>query len=548
MNFSPTSPICGKLSVLLYESDQSALDAYVSAFKKIFSLAEFEADIVPIASGGALGNSDEGALFDANYYDILISDVSLGDIENQLGLRFLTKIKDRHPDIFTVAFTGHAITYRSCSNKHRFDLYVDKQRVEVAKYQKYIAAQFQRELRFNPYAIITNRRQEFWPDISDAEWLDLQRIVRRITFTGLPNPEKSYVSNVHLDRIDGGYSGAHVFSLRASTGSGQICIHAILKVARTREPKIAEAIQREVKNYESMVRWHLPYDWRPELLGATSSAHLDALCYTFVSSREEPFEPLRKYVREGHLTAISHAIESIFHPTRRRWYDERNVRSDYSLVPFYLDHCFNEGDSSESELKVFRRTLKQYDTSAPDKIFINELEIPSPNMALFSTPVQSCQSCLIHGDLNTSNVLVSPSGDGTDVTLIDFASTRRGHVFFDFIVFEINLRLDCQKNDSLDIYRRIVQECELNSGKASDVPCAAEILNIREHAAANFKNERWDTYLYGVASFCFSLLTASNLSETNRRILCACICAALIDMKKRHFWPIAHSGTTPIET
>lgn len=529
----------GKLSVLLYESDQNALDAYVHAFRKIFALAGYEADIVPLASGGESTSRDSGALFDNAYFDMLISDVSLGDIGNKLGLRFLTKIKDRHPDIFTVAFTGHPITFRSCSNNYRFDLYVDKERVEVKRYQEYVANLLQRELLINPHAVVKSRREDFWPDMTDAQWLDLQRILRRITFTGPPNAERSHISNLRLRRIDGGYSGAHVFSLQARTGSGQTCVQAVLKVACTDQPEIANAVRSEVSNYKTMVRWHLPYHWRPELLGSASSAHLEALCYAFVSTREEPFETLRKFVREGRAEVVTHAIDSIFHPTRRRWYDARNVRKEDRLVSFYLDHCFGEGPT-ERHLDIFRRTLRHFDTSAPDKVCIGELEVPSPNLMLFGKPAGGCQSCLIHGDLNTSNVFLSTSGDGSDVMLIDFASTRRGHVFFDFIVFEVNLRLDHRERVPFDVQRRIVQERALNNGQSSEVPCAEQILLLRRYAAQNFGDERWDTYLYGVAAFCFSLMTAPNLSEIDHQILASAICAALADLQQRRFLDAAN--------
>lgn len=107
---------------------------------------------------------------------------------------------------------------------------------------------------------------------------------------------------------------------------------------------------------------------------------------------------------------------------------------------------------------------------------------------------------------------MSTSGDGSDVMLIDFASTRRGHVFFDFIVFEVNLRLDCREKISLRHSSKNNSERDFNGWEASDVPCASEILHLRNYAGENLRSV--DGFLYGLASFCFSLLTAPNLPKS----------------------------------
>lgn len=528
-------PASGKLYVLLYDAED-VVAGYAAEFRKIFARAGYDAEITAMACGEDRAEHDDVAIFNTTYFDVFICDVSLGNkMGNQLGLRVLTIVKDSHPDIFTVAFTSLPVTYQRVSNRHRFDLYVDKKLVDTPKYQAFIATQLEQLICINPHAVVKSRRDEFWPGMSDEEWIDLQRIVRCVTYTGSSEHEQAFISNVRLRRIDGGFSGALVFSVQARTGSGQVCVQAVLKVARTSEPDVADSVRREVTNYRRLVRWHLPYHWRPELLGAASSGRLEALCYAFVSTREEPFETLRTFVRVGRVDVVAHAIESIYHPSRRRWYDERNVKKEDRLTAFYLDHCFVEG-GSERELESFRKTLKDFDLSAADRVRVRDLEVRLPNLALFGKPAGSYLSCLIHGDMSTSNVFVSPSGNGSDIMLIDFASTRRGHVFFDFIVFEVNLRLDCRVRGSLSIHDRILQERALNAGRPSEVPCAQEISRLRQCAAENFVDERRDSYLYGMAAFCFSLMASSNLSEVDRQILASCTCAALMDLQERHFW------------
>lgn len=526
----------GRLSVLLYESSQMALNTYVKAFQRVFKLANYDVDIHPLVSGQTGPDGQEDPI-QTKYLDVLISDVSLGDIKNQMGLHFLTSVKEAHPDIFTIAFTGRSISYQTCSANHKFDLYVDKQRIEYDHYQHFISNQLISLLRINPHAEIRGERQKFWPGISDAQWIDLQRLVRRITYSGPPRTdERTHISTVRLEPIEGGLSGAKVFSVLAATGTGQKCIHAVLKVAERQNRETAETVEREISNYDSMVRWHLPYHWRPELLGSSRGAELVGLCYAFVSSQEAPFETLRKYIHAGKHEVVAEAIKSIFHPDRKRWYGRENLKKEESLISFYLDHCFR-GGRSERELDSFRHALRNYDTSAQEVVRIKELEIQMPNIALFAIPAGRCQTCLIHGDLNTGNVFLARTNTGADITLIDFASAGRGHVYYDFIVFEVNLRLDHREVNPFNVYDRILQEQKLNrNDESSKVPFAKEVLLLRQFAAGNFPTERFDTYLWGLAAFCFSLMTATNLSEIDRKILAACISAALVDLQARNYW------------
>lgn len=533
---SPLSPTKGRLAVLLYESSEAALNAYVKAFQHVFKIANYDVEIYPLASGQGNSQGQEN-LFQARYLDVVISDVSFGDIKNQMGLHFLTSIKESHPDIFTIAFTGRPISYQTCSANHQFDLYIDKTRIVLDQYQKFIASQLTSQLRINPHAEIKGDRNQFWPGIKDAQWIDLQRLVRRITYSGPPRPEeRTHISSVRLEPIDGGMSGAKVFSVLATTGTGQKCIHAVLKVALQEDRATAATVKREISNYDSMVRWHLPYHWRPELLGSSNGGNLVGLCYAFVSSQEAPFETLRQYIHAGKLDVVSDAIKSIFHPERKRWYGKENLKKDESLTGFYLNHCFI-GGRFERELETFRHALRTYDTSGAETVQINGMEVQFPNIALFATPAGPCQTCLIHGDLNTGNVFLARTNTGADISLIDFASAGRGHVFYDFIVFEVNLRLDHREEEPFSIYDRILEEQKLNQDDGrSKVPFSAEIIMLRHFAANNFPTERFNNYLYGLSAFCFSLMTAKNLSEIDRKILSACISAALVDLKARKFW------------
>src|SRR3546814_11062486 len=73
------------------------------------------------------------------------------------------------------------------------------------------------------------------------------------------------------------------------------------------------------------------------------------------------------------------------------------------------------------------------------------------------TGVQTCalpisargyRSCVIHGDLNSDNVVVGPNG--APVQLIDFPRTGRGHVYQDLVSLEASVRINYPAAASYD--------------------------------------------------------------------------------------------------
>src|SRR3546814_14063372 len=74
---------------------------------------------------------------------------------------------------------------------------------------------------------------------------------------------------------------------------------------------------------------------------------------------------------------------------------------------------------------------------------IGATAFPSICGVLFSSPTaRGYRSCVIHGDLNSDNVVVGPNG--APVQLIDFTRTGRGHVYQDLISLEANVGINYQ--------------------------------------------------------------------------------------------------------
>lgn len=533
----------GKLCVLMIDSSREVLEEYRGKFARIFSAAGYVPEItVSGAAGDDVLSHDE---FESRYYDVVVCDVSLGkDAKDTLGLQVLDSIRHNHPGIFTIAYSRFNLTYNQCSEFYQFSLFVNKQRLPNRGYEAYLVQALREHLRVNAHAYIANDGSPLWEGCLLRHVLDLNRAVRKLTYTGLhvlldddgaAAPHQEAVNKVTLHRMTGGFSGAVVLRVQAQTKSKVRCVQAILKVALTENREAAASLQRELVNYRQYVRWYLPYHWRPELLGATTEGSLSVICYAFVSSDEEPFETLSSMIAKKNCAAIEMAIESIFQPKVQRWYHHRNVEANESLNDFYLRKCFGVNATYTAQTDVFRREVREY-TIDSNSFEISGQRCLFPEVALLGEPAGRCQSCLVHGDLNTRNIFISRRGQLRDVTLIDFSETGRGHVFFDFIVFEVSLRLDMSVGDTRALARRIAQEQALNAGQGSDLPFTASIQTLRTYARNNFPNERYDSYFFGLAVYSFSLLNAHNLSPGQVTALSACVCAALMDLGQRGFW------------
>jgi hypothetical protein len=186
---------------------------------------------------------------------------------------------------------------------------------------------FQKHLQINASAYVpTDFLQQDVGTFFTRHLLDLNRAVRKLTFTRTTGVRNEDVGEVRLKRLPSGFSGALVFQMTAYTNTQFPCVQAILKIALNKNRIAVDALERELTNYRAYVRWYLPYHWRPELLGEVSEGSMKVICYAFVSSDDEPFQTLATLIAKGNYVAIDAVIDSVFQPKFQRWYHRDNNR------------------------------------------------------------------------------------------------------------------------------------------------------------------------------------------------------------------------------
>jgi len=531
----------GKLCVLLYESDDSMVKTYRDAFVEVFRAAGYEADIHALTKKHR--EFEDPDLTSKRYFDVVISDVSFGQtVGNTVGLATLTEIKKRHPGLFTIAYTLQGITYNQCVESFRFDLFVGKLALKRPEYVEIVARQIRELLRINPHGYLADGVESAWPGITQAEYIDLTRVVRKITYAGEADSHSPRIEAISLAPEEGGYSDARVFQMMATTERRFTCVQAVLKIATAKLPRAIAALRQESLNYRRYVRWYLPYYWRPELIAEADEGSMSGICYALVSAWNVIPRTLTHWLQSSRLDAIDAAIDSIFHPKFQRWYDPRNVQLESHIDHWYLNRYFDH-----ASFEWHQQMLSGYIERQPaeDRLWLDGERLLERNVgaALFGRNSWGrFRSCIVHGDLNTSNVFLGPMAQGedqfTEVSFIDFASTGRGPVFHDFVVFEINVRLYFSTLEVMTLRQAMEAERALLRGDGGSLPYGAQLLKLRQYASENFAGEPVGNYVFGIAAFSLSLLTAPNLTDDQRQRLAACILANVGELKRIGYWDV----------
>ena len=539
-----SAPWHGRLSVLLYESSQRMVDTYSRQFVEVFKEAGYpNAHVLGVSPGHRLFSDD--ALPSRYYFDVVICDASFGDsIPDRVGLQTLTDIKRKHKGIFAIAYTMHPLDYNECVESFEFDLYVNKVALNRADYRVRLADQIKQRLRVNAAAYIAGNLTRIWPGLRKRAQNDLIRIIRKVTYTSPGSVESPGITKVTLVPELSGYSKSRVFYLQAVTADGFHCVQSVLKLAYSDDAGAVRALEEERKNYSRFVRWYLPYYWRPELMAETDEGSMSAICYAVVGSWDTPPRSISQWIKEGRLDVVGKAIESIFSPDFQRWYAPANVRLSSAgehLESLYLESWIGKA-SFERHNEVIRRVYSSADVGQRKRFLDDDLLPDRIGTLLFGQPMHAYRTCIVHGDLNTNNVfasLSSPVGDSemAHVSFIDFANTGRGHVFVDFAIFEVNLRLHFYSSCDHNLEAAIKLEDEiLVLGDSVCSPLAAQIRRMRRYAEENFSDEPRENYLYAVAAFAFGLLAMGRLNDGQLLALVGVVARTTKELRVREYW------------
>ena len=492
-----------KVNVLYIERvscGEGVLEEYKEFIESVFKSLNYEANVVTYSKKP--DRKEISSIIDNKNVDIIFCDITLGTEmgENVLGLMLIKELKNEHPEIMICGISGEDVGYRNTSypkNLPSFDLFINKGMCNEEVYNNFIIDEIRRVFCANTeIEIVKVNLSE-----DDERFVNkpfFTRLLKLITFTTHESDSGTNVKTITLFPTSGGYSQSYVFKMCCQTANGEKVIYSALKCS-----KKEYAIQ-EINNYKNYVKWYLPYTWRPEILSYAIGKDYGMICYSFAYNADEAFSSITDKIKIGDYAKVDNAIERIFSTKTRKWYSEKNCHNVNEAIGRYYTNIYFQGRNRPHEY-VEKFITKLGGHINKGKYYISGSSFPMAHKMFSDVVTRNYQACICHGDLNTNNILTSDESNG--LIFIDFQETKKGHVFHDFIVFEMCFRLYRETgftfNKLLDIEIAI---SENNFEAIEDKNETYEqIKKLRGLAKENFPDENFKTYHYGMAMRAFRL-------------------------------------------
>ncbi len=193
------------------------------------------------------------------------------------------------------------------------------------------------------------------------------------------------------------------------------------------------------------------------------------------------------------------------------------------MARYYLERYFEDLISATAtETILFGHAARYFNAQQRAGGYrIDKIVFPSICDALLAGgDMRPFTSCILHGDLNSDNVVMDRGG--TLAALVDFQRTGYGHVFQDLASLEASVRINypapASFGDILEIERLIAHDDEAVRGNSY----AMAIRGIRDTARRSFRlEEAAGTYQYAVAAIGLRLMKATDLTDVARARLVA---------------------------
>jgi DNA-binding NarL/FixJ family response regulator len=300
---------------------------------------------------------------------------------------------------------------------------------------------------------------------------------------------------------------------------------------------LKEEISKESSNFDKYVQWYLTQNQTIQKIAFQSFNNYAAMLFTFAGDSPQNIFTFADYIKDipdikkKHSTVdydgvAKTCITNMFNPDihKQEWYHPDVIEKDRNkfISDYYLYEILHQTPSklnSEFFEKQMLQSTKSFMTLRKNKtkIYYSDLneEITNPlEYCCQKKFVDEYNTCIIHGDLNSHNIIVRPDGNWY---LLDYAHTGRGHVFQDFINLELSIRdtifwnnnIPFTMKEILNFEKSIINvfdysakdnnENEKLDIKMKFVKKAEELIRqIRHYAILNFPQEEKKLYLVGL--------------------------------------------------
>ena len=329
---------------------------------------------------------------------------------------------------------------------------------------------------------------------------------------------------------------------RPATAAGHAGTYCVIKISRR-----GEALE-EHRRYERYMRFGASSDRRVELLGSAMGDTIGGLCYAFAGRSPERVTDLETLIDDMDPRSFG-ALDSLFGPSSE-WSENQVLESNAELGGFFAAAYELEADSIIRELGRFagdnaglwgaavRGEALRFGEKGSEVI-----PLPTENDLALNALRDDYMSSIVHGDMNSANVMVADDGR---VMLIDFRHTCRGPRCIDLAALQTSLRLSSRLigSDPAEVLRTYRIERKLLSDMAKGTERAGVWLNSEQPFWAQVawkltelpRRSRQDISVVEYAATCFlyalRILRITQLGELRRLRLLVWV-SALLEVLRR---------------
>jgi len=525
---------------------ENTLESNKKFIKSIFEPLHYDVEITMYLKKDILRDVI-GEIVTSKSVDVIFCDLTFGDRKdgmgyNLLGLDTVTFLKKMYPEIIICGISGAGISYRDTTSRDRiptFDLFVDKARFGDPVYKGYVSEEMRRIFCSNTEIELVTDNLPDGKLKNFANEPSFKRVLKKITFTNYNEDDGIHVKKIVLYPTKGGYSSSYVFKMVCFTKNGEQVIRSVIKCSEK-----ANALQ-EINNYMTYVKWYLPYTWRPELLSYAFVKLLETdygvICYSFAYNDDVLFSSLADKISTGEYETVEKVIDNIFSNSHKQWYGQSNRQTQpKNINDYYSDVYFLRDEQIKPYNAVERLVHLLGGHTQYDKYVINGMKFPSAYKLFVNIVANTYEECICHGDLHANNILLSggTNDKNNEIIFIDFQKTGKGHVFQDFVIFELSLRLYHTPTEDVSFDTLLKNEIAISQDDFSLVDensILSCVKKVRTIAKESFKEENFDTYLLSMAMRAFKLFRDIEAAPDNwkAKVILAVLLANLLELDNK---------------
>lgn len=511
---------------------------------------------------------DAEDLLKNEFFHIALVDLVLGKPEgNTFGVEVLEYIREYYPDCHCLIYTQHAgesgyaetvieclsvpnIIARGCYRKDKHcDLNDIKSEFFEPTWDNFI--KINHKIEIIPEGFDLNRMliKQFGKKNPKMVVESLLSIIGKL-FYGDNEIEK-----VILSPFKQGFSKSILFkaSVQSNLLKKRPGKQVIIKFG---EKKI---IKQESINYDKCVQWFLTLNQSVQKLSYKELNGYAAILYTFAGDSPKNILTFAEGIKEKDENKdeiIRRSISNMFNPERRDWYHPDVIEKELPIRSYYLESVLDKNPADLTKIfidKILKSKNANIEVKDKNKsLYFDDFNIKIPDPYLFSKShpfMEDFSTCIIHGDLNTNNIIVDSKGKWY---LIDYAHTGRGHVFLDFINLELNIRhnlfwendIPFNLKEILNFEKSIINKFEVDEGNMPSADMEDKkyylekakhlILLIRQRASDNFKDEPKRLYNLGLFYMALEMTTKrmeGGVDEIRHFIMLAGLLTNYLDKK-----------------